>query len=426
VYLVAGHPGPAVAAGTRARALVTADGGELDFLTECMLGEALAVAGQAPEGVRRLERVLALIEDDAALADDPKRLVLAACSAQWLERPSYGLGLAVRAVGLARERCAYSVLPYALEVSAWLAGSCGRWDAAVAYASEALERARYGGELTVVVHSLNHLALFGAARGEEAATRAYVDEARALAVEQGLMAEWAEHSLARLDLAAGRLEEAAERLGAVERSLDERGGRWNFSSDYVEALFRLGRIEEARTAYARHAQPEAAPANHRAAAVAARCRALLAEGDEWEPSFVEALELHRLCEDVWAEAHTQLCFGERLRRAARRLDAREQLRAALATFERLRAEPWAERARAELRATGETVRRRGPWEEVELTPQELQIALQVARGLSNREVGAALYLSHKTVEFHLSRIYRKLNFRSRAELVRRFAADTAA
>jgi DNA-binding CsgD family transcriptional regulator len=374
--------------------------------------------------VRRLERALALIDGDPELADDPKRLVLAACAAQWLERPSYGLALAGRAVALARERRAYAVLPHALEVSAWLAGSCGRWDEAVATASEALERARYGGELTVVVHSLNHLALFGAARGDEAATRAYVAEAAALAVEQGLMAEWAEHSLARLDLSAGRIEEAVERLGAVERSLDERGGRWNFSSDYVESLFRLGRIEEARAAYARHAQPDAAPAGRRAAAVAARCRALLADGDEWEATFVEALELHRLCEDVWAEAHTRLCFGERLRRAARRLDAREQLRPALETFERLRAEPWAERARAELRATGETIRRRTPWEEVELTPQELQIALHVARGLSNREVGTALYLSHKTVEFHLSRVYRKLNMRSRSELIRRFAGET--
>ena len=72
------------------------------------------------------------------------------------------------------------------------------------------------------------------------------------------------------------------------------------------------------------------------------------------------------------------------------------------------AEAWAERARAELRATGAKVRRRQSWEAEELTPQELQIALHVARGMTNREVGAALFLSHKTIEFHLGRIYRKL------------------
>jgi DNA-binding NarL/FixJ family response regulator len=90
------------------------------------------------------------------------------------------------------------------------------------------------------------------------------------------------------------------------------------------------------------------------------------------------------------------------------------------------AEAWAERARAELRATGEKLRRRQSWEEEELTPQELQIALHVARGMTNRQVGAALFLSHKTIEFHLGRIYRKLNMRARAELIRRFATDAVA
>jgi DNA-binding NarL/FixJ family response regulator len=99
-----------------------------------------------------------------------------------------------------------------------------------------------------------------------------------------------------------------------------------------------------------------------------------------------------------------------------------QLRAALATFDELAAEPWIERARAELRASGETLRKRQPHEAEELTPQELQIALLVAEGKTNKEVGGALFLSHKTVEFHLGRIYRKLSIGSRTELIRQFAA----
>jgi DNA-binding CsgD family transcriptional regulator len=124
----------------------------------------------------------------------------------------------------------------------------------------------------------------------------------------------------------------------------------------------------------------------------------------------------------FSRARTQLLFGERLRRAGQRIRAREELRAALTTFERLGAEPWVARARAELRASGETLRRRRADVADELTPQELQIALQAAEGKTNKEIGAALFLSHKTVEFHLGRVYRKLNLTSRAGLVHRFAA----
>jgi DNA-binding CsgD family transcriptional regulator len=160
-------------------------------------------------------------------------------------------------------------------------------------------------------------------------------------------------------------------------------------------------------------------------AQAQRCRGLLAEADKFEAHFASALELHAQAQSPLALARTRLCFGERLRRAGRRVDAREQLRAALETFDRVGATPWSERVGAELRASGETLRRRESHEAEELTPQELQIALQVAEGKSNKEVGAALFLSHKTIEFHLSRIYRKLDIHSRAELIRLYANEPA-
>ena len=122
-------------------------------------------------------------------------------------------------------------------------------------------------------------------------------------------------------------------------------------------------------------------------------------------------------------ARTRLVYGERLRRAGRRVDAREQLTAALTTFEQLGAAPWAAQARRELQASGATLRRRDSQATEVLTPQELQVAIKVAAGLTNREVGSALFISPKTVELHLSRVYRKLGIRSRTELARLHAVE---
>ena len=127
---------------------------------------------------------------------------------------------------------------------------------------------------------------------------------------------------------------------------------------------------------------------------------------------------------VFQHARTRLAYGERLRRAQRRRDARVQLRAAAEIFDQLDARPWAERARAELRASGETLAVGGDSGE-QLTAQELQIALLVTEGQTNAEVGRALFLSTRTVEFHLSRAYRKLGVSSRTELTRRFVPGRA-
>ena len=123
---------------------------------------------------------------------------------------------------------------------------------------------------------------------------------------------------------------------------------------------------------------------------------------------------------AFERARTELAYGERLRRAGQRKRARERLHAALVVFDDLGAKAWSARARSELAATGERLRPAAVTRE-SLTPREMQVALAVAEGASNSETAAALYLTPKTVEYHLTRVYRKLGLRSRAELVRQFA-----
>jgi DNA-binding CsgD family transcriptional regulator len=158
----------------------------------------------------------------------------------------------------------------------------------------------------------------------------------------------------------------------------------------------------------------------------ARCRAFLVPARELPSGVESALELHEGEASAFERARTELCYGERLRRTRERKLARQHLRSSHATFERLGARTWSDRARVELEATGEHVRKRDPTAAERLTPQEFQIAMLVAEGLTNRDVGARMFLSPKTVEFHLSRVFRKLDVRARGELIRLFAGGTGA
>jgi DNA-binding CsgD family transcriptional regulator len=224
-------------------------------------------------------------------------------------------------------------------------------------------------------------------------------------------------ALGTLALGQGDTESAIARLEAVRHLPVTRRLRnpavvpWMY--DLAEAYIRDGREAEARdllAAYAPHPDTEPWPF-----AAAARCHAMLADNDRMVDAFQEALATRACAGMPFEQARTQLCFGERLRRARHRTQARVHLHDALKTFDRLGAVLWAQRAQAELRATGETGGR--DHESVHrLTPQELQVALVVGRGASNREAAATLFLSPKTIEYHLSNIYRKTNIRSRSAL----------
>ena len=124
-------------------------------------------------------------------------------------------------------------------------------------------------------------------------------------------------------------------------------------------------------------------------APAARCRGLLASTEDFADAFAEGLEHCERLPRPFERGRIELCFGERLRRSGHRIDARKHLRQALAVFEHLGARPWAEKARSELRASGETIRAHDPSTRDDLTPQELKVALVIAEGASNQEAAAA-------------------------------------
>jgi DNA-binding NarL/FixJ family response regulator len=189
--------------------------------------------------------------------------------------------------------------------------------------------------------------------------------------------------------------------------------------DLVEAAARADQFEVARTATSRFTQYTRQGAPEWQLALEARCRALVARSlDEKEELLVEAIAHHQRAARPFDRARTLLLLGEHLRRERRRKDARTHLRAALETFEDLGALSWEKRTRAELRATGERARKRKSNSLTQLTPQQMQIADLVARGATNKEVAAQLFLSPRTVDHHLRNIFVTLGIRSRAELIR--------
>ncbi|MGH3040704.1 MAG: helix-turn-helix transcriptional regulator, partial [Gaiellaceae bacterium] len=399
---------------------------EVGRLVSLMLGWVLCYVGRSSEGMPLLEDMVASPEHLGAQLD-PLSLLRIGVALEWLERSRDAFAYAGRDVDQARANGAVGLLPYLLYQQAWHANRAGLLSEGYAAASEALALARELDLWLPRVQSLLVLAAITAKRGAERECLSYAEELEAPLKEAGLHGYrvWLRQSLGLLALARGRLDDAAHELEASARGLEELGIHSRViipRAELVEVYARAGRSEDAADALAAFGGSLECQGPVGLAG-AARGRGLLAPDDEFEAFFEDALAEHERSDDRWALARTRLCFGERLRRAARRVDARQQLRLALESFEDIGAEAWAERARSELRASGEKLRRRKAWEDEELTPQELQIALHVARGMTNREVGAALFLSHKTIEFHLGRIYRKLNMQSRAELIRRFANE---
>jgi DNA-binding CsgD family transcriptional regulator/tetratricopeptide (TPR) repeat protein len=288
---------------------------------------------------------------------------------------------------------------------------------AVASVDEGLQYARQFGYLNDETGLLALRARIAALQGREDAAREDAAEAmrRSLANGIGWATINARLALAELELGLGNAAEALAQLDQLDRGLIP--PIWMMAvPDLVDAAMRVGepdRAVEAVEAYADWAPVSRATRVH---ATLGRVRAQVANDGDPERLFKEALDLHRLEASPFERARTELAYGEWLRRERRKTDARAQLRNALDTFAGMGTALWAERARGELEATGETARKRDPSTVDDLTPQELRIARLVAGGATNRDVAAQLFVSPKTVEYHLRKVFMKLGVKSRVEL----------
>jgi ATP/maltotriose-dependent transcriptional regulator MalT len=389
-------------------------------LVELLVGLGAHYAGDLPRAAVSLRSALSLEAELESDALDARRVALlfGGRAAAYLGDDEAALRSAQLAAAQMRAEGALGlltpILPRLVHAEMW----AGRWPAASASAREGLRLAREIGQFDLVAYQLVLLAVIAAHRGQEDECRSLAAQGHELASARRstLVASLANWALALLELELGRTEEAflrAREISTTPVVLSMAG------LDRIEAAVRAGEVATAHdwlTYYESWAECAGAAW---ARAVALHGRALLADDDEEsERLFEAALDMHAQAARPFDRARTELAFGEFVRRARRPREAREHLRAALDGFEALGAELWAERARVELRASGQTARRRVADTRDQLTEQELQIAHFVAQGLSNREVAAQLFLSPRTIAAHLRNIFRKLGISSRTELAR--------
>ncbi|WP_067538889.1 helix-turn-helix transcriptional regulator [Nocardia crassostreae] len=318
-----------------------------------------------------------------------------------------------------RSTGAIGVLTRALMIQARTDLLLGLLTAARTAATEGLRLAADTGYRATHIYQSTTLALLAAIQGDEAACLEFTAEPLARDIAPGNV--HARNALSLLDLGVGRPDATVDRVTAVLSGANRSGAMVSIP-DLVEAAHRTDRLAEAREPFEWYRIWAAHIDRPWVQAVSHRCRALLSQDDSAETYFAEALRLHNTEADfVFDRARTELLYGEWLRRHQRRAEARPHLRTAAETFARLGATPWAERAEGELRATGETRATAAPVDVLSrLTPKELQTAQLAATGLSNKDIGAQLFLSPRTVGYHLSNAYPKLGITSRRELVTLF------
>lgn len=435
-----GHVPAAVRVAEESLALASESGPER-WYSLTLLGGALVMAGRTAEGRAMLESA------DRHGAGDPVRdqQVYAIAGQAWsrVEEFTRGRALLNTAVESARRHSAVGVLGFTLAVRGELETRIGQWASARGDLTEALRWAEELGQLTCVSYALYCLARLEALRGDRVECEEHVARARRECGAYGIGCQEF-HMTAVLGLSAlayGDHEAAADQLEQT-LSLAVEQGIGNpevvpFAADLAEAHVRAGNAARAGevVAWLEERAREAGLAS--AEAAAARVRGLLAgTPEEAEACFGAALKAHGRTTGPFDWARTLLCEAEVLRRYRRPAAARAPLTSALACFERLGAVPWARRAASELAAAGglPTTAPSGGGSGCgsgsggmggvlgQLTPQEFQVSRAIARGLNNTEAAASLFVSRKTVEAHLTRIYRKLKVRSRTDLTRLLTA----
>jgi ATP/maltotriose-dependent transcriptional regulator MalT len=307
--------------------------------------------------------------------------------------------------------------PSGLAVLAMANMMLGRYRDALISATEARQLARDLGQRFWANWACVALAHLAAIEGDEQRCREYADEVLP-AGQSAVLVVWMDAALALLDLGQGRVADAFGRLDAIASGPTQQDPVVpRTAPDLVETAVRVGRPDRAAEAFACCARWAPLVGQPWIAALQARCQALIAPDAEAEQHYQRALKLHEHDTRPFDRARTELVYGEWLRRSRRKREARIHLRAALQAFEALRARPWADRARTELVASGAPAPRTVSHDIfAALTPQEFQITRLAARGLQNNDIAAQLFLSPRTVAYHLYNAYPKLGIRSRAEL----------
>jgi DNA-binding CsgD family transcriptional regulator len=411
------------------RLLQTASDPDARYLGTVASGMALVLTGEGARGIEKVRAASYQLVVGGEEPDDEFRLPLRLQGALWVRSSGPHRAAVTAAIDRMRDQAALGSLPYMLMHIARDAATTDRWDDAETAYVEGIRLSRETGQSTDLAASLSGLAVLNARRGKEAECRENIAAAEPLIRAHGIrLGEfWLE--FAQGDLLAGRgdLAGAARHYESLREGLATTGlsdPDQSCTPELVETYVHLSRLEEATVAAREFAASAAAKGQPWSLARAERALALCDPGgdqrDGAERHFTRALELHAETPDLYETARTQLAFGAWLRRDRHRVRARPLLRAALSTFEGLGARPWADKAAAELEATGETVHRREAEAIDELTPQERQIAQLLAEGRTTRQAAAALFISPKTVEYHLRHVYLKLGIRSRSALAETF------
>lgn len=415
-----GATADALAAADRLEALLSATTSSYAALRgRMMVGCARVLAGR--DGIDLIRSALTTVESAADWDDDEHRPAWMVLGSLFLRESGIGRDVIEHVVQEVRTRCALGTLPNLLFLTARDDATTDRWDAARAGYSEAIALAREGDRTTDLTMCLAGRAWLSARTGAEPEALADADEAEGLARANDLRVAraWVLFARGDLELGAGRVAAALAAFEELDAALSDLGlldVDLAPGPEVVDALVRLGRVDEAAPRAATYHRRALAKGQPWAIARAERALALVAAPGAAVGHFEAALAQHRLSLDCFETARTQLAYGAWQRRARRRVAARPLLREGLATFERIGARPWAEQAAAELLATGERPHRRGDRSIDLLTPQEAQIAGLLGAGRTTRQAAVALFLSPKTVEYHLRHIYTKLGVHSRSEL----------
>ena len=379
-------------------------------------GLALLTTEGYSAGTPMLRRALSAFRSEAISREEGLRWLWLACRAAvalW-DDTTWEL-LSTRHVQLARDAGALSVLPIALisrmGVQLWT--------------GELAAAASLNDEVEAVTDATgSHLAPYGALG--LAAFRGRAAEASELIETnmKGVVARGEGQGMALIDWTSavlynsvGRYEDALDAAQRAGEHPEELPFAWGLV-EFIEASTRTGKAAGAADALRRLSETTHASGSDWALGIEARSRALVSDGEAAERLYREAIDRLGRTRVRWALARAHLIYGEWLRRERRRLDAGEQLRTAHEMFVTMGMEAFAERAARELLATGETARKRTVETSDQLTAQEAQIARLARDGLTNPEIGARLFISPRTVQYHLRKVFMKLGINSRMQLGR--------